>query len=123
MAENAREIFVRNLAALMERRGITQTDIIRELGVSSSTVSDWCCGKLYPRANNMQRLAELLGVGLSALTSENGLDNIDDIDRLEALHQNPRLGLLFDRAKKMSADDVEFMMQMADRILKERDGE
>lgn len=52
-------------------------------------------------------------------------DNLsgEDQDRLEALHQDPRLGLLFDRTRKMSSSDVEFMIQMADRILKERDEE
>ena len=49
--------------------------------------------------------------------------NQEDQDRLEALHQNPALGLLFDRTRKMSHDDVEFMLQFADRILKERDGD
>jgi transcriptional regulator with XRE-family HTH domain len=52
-------------------------------------------------------------------------ENLSDEDqqRLEALHQDPRLGLLFDRTRKMSHDDVEFMLQFADRILKERDGD
>ena len=46
----------------------------------------------------------------------------DDLDRaLAKLHVNPRLGLLFDRARQMEPEDVEFMLQMADRILKERD--
>lgn len=45
------------------------------------------------------------------------------IDQLEDLHQNPRLRLLFDRTRKMSEDDVDFMIQMADRILREQDGE
>ena len=46
-----------------------------------------------------------------------------DRERLEALHQNPELGLLFDRTRKMSKEDIDFMLQFADRILKERDGE
>ena len=46
-----------------------------------------------------------------------------DQERLEALHQNPRLGLLFDRSRKMTDKDIDFMLQMADRILGERDGE
>ena len=52
-------------------------------------------------------------------------DNLsaEDQEVLEALHQDPRLGLLFDRTRKMSHDDVEFMLQFADRILKERDGD
>ena len=51
------------------------------------------------------------------------VQDYEDQQRLEALHQNPSLGLLFDRTRKMSHDDVEFMLQFADRILKERDGD
>lgn len=123
MPDNAREIFARNLKYFMEAKGITQADICRELEVSSATASDWCTGKKYPRVDTMQRLADLLGVLFSSLTTEDGPKNFEDQRRLEALHQNPRLGLLFDRSRKMSHDDVEFMLQMADRILKERDGD
>ena len=123
MPDNAREIFVRNLRFLMDARGITQADICRELNVSYATASDWCTGKKYPRVDAMQRLADLLGVMFSTLTTEGGLQDYEDQKRLEALHQDPRLGLLFDRSRKMSHEDVEFMLQMAERILKERDGD
>ena len=121
MAEDLREIFVTNLRALMERRGVSQADIVSALGVSASTVSDWYNGRLMPRAGKIQRLADLLGVGINALMASDGMKDIDDQDRLEALHKNPRLGMLFDRSVRMSDDDVDFMIQMADRILKERD--
>lgn len=120
MSETARETFIKNLRHLMEEKGITQADICRALGVSSATVSDWCTGKKYPRVDAMQHLADLLGVRFSTLTTENGLEDYEDQQRLEALHQNPQLGLLFDRTRKMSRADVEFMLQFADRILKER---
>ena len=122
MPDNAREIFVKNLRFMMESRGITQADICRELEVSSATVSDWCTGKKYPRIDKMQRLADLLGVAYSTLTTENGLRDYEDQQRLEALHQDPRLGMLFDHSRKMKPEDVEFMIQMAQRILNERDG-
>lgn len=123
MSDTAREIFVKNLRYFMEMKGISQSDICRALDVSSATVSDWCSGKKYPRIDAMQRLADLLGVKFSTLTTESGLQDYEDQQRLEALHQDPRLGLLFDRSRKMSHDDVEFMIQLADRILKERDGD
>lgn len=123
MPDNAREIFVKNLNELMERRDISQADIIRELGVTSAAVSNWCNGKKYPRIDIMQRLADMLGVGLSDLISENGLQNAQDRDRLEALHQNPRLGLLFDRVKDLDDEDIQFMEKYANAILKERDGD
>lgn len=120
MPDNAREIFVRNLRFLMEEKGITQADICRELSVSSATASDWCSGKKYPRVDTVQRLADLLGVRFSMLTTDDGLNDYEDQQRLEALHQDPRLGMLFDRTRKMTKDDVDFMIQMADRILKDR---
>jgi len=123
MPDNARKIFVENLNTLMERRGKTQADIVVALGVTSATVSNWCTGKKYPRIDVMQKLADFLGVTYSTLTTEEGIQSVDDADRLEALHQNPRLGLLFDRQRHMSDGDVEFMLQMADRILKERDND
>lgn len=123
MSDNAREIFVRNLRYLMDAKGITQADICRELEVSSATVSDWCNGKKYPRVDAMQRLADLLGVLYSTLTTENGLSDYADQERLEALHRDPRLGLLFDRTRKMSSADVDAMLAIAASILKERDGE
>lgn len=123
MSDTAREIFVKNLRYLMEAKGISQADICRELNVSSATASDWCTGKKYPRIDAMQRLADLLGVRYSTLTTENGLNDYEDALRLEALHQNPRLGLLFDHTSKMKKEDVDFMIQMAERMIKERDND
>lgn len=123
MSDIMKEILAKNLEYFMKRTGKTQADICRVLGVSSATVSDWCAGKKYPRTDKIQQLADMLGVRFSMLTTERGPQDYDDEDRLEALHQDPRLGLLFDRSRKMSHEDVEFMLQMADRILKERDGD
>lgn len=50
-------------------------------------------------------------------------ENRNNQARLDALHQNPKLGMLFDRTRRMSDDDVDFMLQMAERILKERNGD
>lgn len=119
MSDTMREIFVKNLRYLMEKKDITQADICRELDVSSATVSDWCTGKKYPRVAAMQRLADLFGVRFSTLTTENGLQDYEDQQRLEALHQNPKLGMLFDHARNMSEKDVDFLVQMAERMSKD----
>lgn len=123
MSDNAREIFIKNLRYIMEKKGITQADICRELKIPSATISNWCTGQRYPRIDKMQQLADMLGVTYSTLTTETGLQDYEDQQRLEALHQDPRLGLLFDRTRKMKPEDVEFMLQFAARILKDRDGD
>ena len=119
MSDNAREIFVKNLRYIMEKKGISQADICRELDIPSATISNWCTGQRYPRIDKMQQLADLLGVRYSTLTTEAGLQDYEDQQRLEALHQNPKLGILFDRAAKVSDEDVDILVSMAERMSKD----
>ena len=121
MPDNAREIFVRNLRYLMDARGISQADICRELGMSSTTVSDWCTGKKYPRVDAMQRLADLLGVLFSTLTTEGGLQDFEDQQRIEDLHENPTLRLLFDKQRRLDEADLNAVLAVVNAISKERD--
>ena len=123
MPDKAREIYVRNLRYLMNARGISQADICRELGMSSTTVSDWCTGKKYPRVDAMQRLADLLGVLFSTLTTEGGLQDFEDQQRIEVLHENPTLRLLFDKQRKLDETDLNAVLAVVNAISKERDSD
>ena len=120
MPDNAREIFVKNLHYLMEAKGVTQADICRELNVSSATVSDWYTGKKYPRIDAMQHLADLLGVRFSTLTTEGGIQDYEDLQMIEALHQNPKLRLLFDITKNLNDSDLNAVLGVTQAIAKER---
>ena len=130
--------------------GMTLEDVAKEVGVGRSTVQRWESGLIKNMGRDkIAALAHVLQLNpvelvpltkyllraevatdeavrklnrMKELTAESeGMIHEDDWIRLEALHQDPRLGLLFDRSRKMSHEDVEFMIQMADRILKERD--
>lgn len=101
---------------------MTMDDLGQAVGVQRSAINKYEKGMITDlKRSTIQALARALDVSPVYLLD----DDPDDADqaRLEALHQDQRLGLLFDRSRKMSHDDVEFMLQMADRILKERDGE
>lgn len=63
-AQQQRKIFAENLNYHMKRLGFNQDDIVKALGYSSSTISDWCNAKKYPRVSKMQELADYLGVSL-----------------------------------------------------------
>ena len=98
---------------------MTMDDLGNAIGVQRSAINKYEKGIITDlKRSTIQALANALGVSPLYLLEE---DEDEDRDRLEALHQNPRLGLLFDRSRKMSNDDIDFMLQMADRILKERD--
>lgn len=123
MPENAREVFVENLTRLMRERGIDQSAIASSLGLTASTVSDWVNGKKYPRVDSMQRLADFFGVPMSALTIQQSPDRDRIHEISESLQHNPKLGLLFDRSRKMSERDLDAVLGIVEAILKERDDE
>ena len=104
--------------------GLTLEDVAQAVGVGRSTVRKWETGMIKNMGRDkIAALAKVLQISPVELVPMPNQTRSEDDERLEALHQNPRLGLLFDRSRKMSHADVEFMLQMADRILKERDGD
>ena len=108
-----------------EYRG-NANDIAKALHVSKQTISAWKAGTRSPKQPTIEAIARFFNVSVQWLMGLNVprgeyYEHSTDHDRLEAMHQNPCLGLLFDRQSNMSDEDIEFMMQMADRILKERD--
>ena len=104
--------------------GLTLEDVAQAVGVGRSTVRKWETGMIKNMGRDkIAALAKVLQISPVELVPLPDQIRTEDEERLEALHQDPRLGLLFDRSRKMSHEDVEFMLQMADRILKERDGD
>jgi len=107
------------IKARRKELGMTTEELGRLIGVQRSAITKYEKDRVDLKSKQLQEIAKALDVPPSSLLA----DDDPDQERLEALHQDPRLGLLFDRSRKMSREDVEFMLQMADRILKERDGE
>lgn len=112
------------IKARRQELGLTLEDVAQAVGVGRSTVRKWETGMIKNMGRDkIAALARVLQISPVELVPMPDRSSSEDEERLEALHQNPRLGLLFDRSRKMSHEDVEFMLQMADRILKERDAE
>lgn len=125
MCEIAKKICLRR-----KELGLTLEEVGQAVGVGRSTVRKWENGMIKNMGRDkIAALAKVLQISPVELvpgpTDYQTPESLspEDQERLEALHQDPRLGLLFDRSRKMSHADVEFMLQMADRILKDRDGE
>lgn len=105
--------------------GLTLEDVAQAVNVTRSTVQRWESGLIRNMGRDkVAKLADILQISpVELVPPAPGRITSEDEERLEALHQNPRLGLLFDRTRRMSKEDVDFMIQMSERILKERDGE
>lgn len=114
-----------------KRMNISQREFARKCNLSHGTIPILEKGfnpqtgkKIIPDVQTYQKIANGMNISMDEL-----LDTIDqssmislgtamtDRDRLEALHQNPKLGMLFDRSRKMTDSDIDFMIQFADKIL------
>ncbi len=62
-----RENFRKNLSRLLTQNGVRQIDLAKHLNVSKQTISTWICGRAYPRADVMEKIADYFGTTISAL--------------------------------------------------------
>lgn len=110
--------------------GLSLEQVGDAVGVGKSTVRKWENGMIKNMGRDkIAALANALKMNPVELVPYDNNDQLtysvsdEDQQRLEALHQDPRLGILFDHTRKMKKEDVDFMIQMAERMIKERDGE
>lgn len=68
-----RKVFSSKLRYYMQINGKNQTDLMRDLGLGSSTVSSWCTGQKLPRMGKIQMLADYFGINKSDLIEDKPL--------------------------------------------------
>ncbi len=110
--------------ALRNRRkelGLSQEELAEKVGTTKQVVSK------YERA---ERSPKIIMANAFATALETTVDEMlgtepptVDTDRLEALHQNPKLCMLFDRQRKMSDEDIDKMLHLSEWITKENYGD
>lgn len=66
--EELKKVFSKNLNHYLQTRKKNQQDLVDELGLKQSTVSDWMNGKKYPRIDKLQLLADYFDILKSDLT-------------------------------------------------------
>lgn len=69
--QDINEIFTMNLKRLMTENNTTYSSLAKSLGVSRSTISMWVTGKSLPRMELLDKIADLFGVSVSDLTTDN----------------------------------------------------
>lgn len=65
-----KEIFSRNLKRYIDKSGRTQKEIAEEIGVGQSTFTDWVKGRIYPRMDKVEKLANYFGIKKSDLVED-----------------------------------------------------
>nr|DAI50966.1 MAG TPA: Repressor protein CI [Caudoviricetes sp.] len=120
MNSDYKKVFAKNLSNLLARNQKTQAD----LKLNKSTVSTWANGTKMPRMNKIEQLANYFGVEKSDLiegksdTNEQYYNDSSVSEYAQAIKDNPDLRILFDASKDMSKDDIDFVVDLIDKLKK-----
>lgn len=128
-------IIAKNISYQLESKNKTQSDLAEYIGVSQTTVSNWCRGEKMPRMKKIDMICDYFGIKRSDLMEDKSDDfilNKRDTKQIEKILQETREkltsqeGLMFDGdpASPEAIDSIlnamEIGMEMAKKKNKEK---
>lgn len=121
-----RSVFAKKLKFYMDLKGKKQSDLVNDLGYSTSAVSSWCVGSRIPRPEIIDELAKYFDVKRSDLLEykkeddEVGSIGNDGLKVLRAYNNNSKIKILFDYTHDLSDDDAQMLIDIIERMKKTR---
>jgi len=113
--------FGNNLRNLRVIRHMSQQKLADEMHVSQSSIAAYETGEREPSFAVVQRFADYFGVSASLLTPFVNAPDEYVQSVADTLHQNPKLQLLFDRAKNLSESDLDAVLNIVIALTKDHD--
>lgn len=122
-ADLNKKIFAKNFNYYLTINKKSQANIVEDLNITASTVSDWANGKKYPRVDKMQLLADYFSILKSDLTEEHEAtkltDNVELQEYLEELKNRSEMRMLFSVTKGATKEDVEQAVKIIEALKKD----
>lgn len=98
------ELFARKVRHIMVMRGLSQREVVRLMNSSFTTVSAVCNGRVVPKVEVIERLADALQVPLAVLIHDGTLEDLEPYKPALDLAKLPGDGLpKYQREGKISA--------------------
>ena len=67
---NSRDIFINNLKAIMKERKVSRRQLAEGLNIHYTTLTDWCTGRIFPRVEKINLIADYFNIKKSDLIEE-----------------------------------------------------
>ena len=67
---NSRDIFINNLKAIMKERKVSRRQLAEGLNIPYTTLTDWCTGRIFPRVEKINLIADYFNIKKSDLIEE-----------------------------------------------------
>ena len=100
---------------------MSQTELAKASGIRASSISDYLTGKYEPKQDKIYLLAKALRVEpawLMGYDLEGSAYYADPAvnEYAEQLRTNPKMRLLFDATKDMSKEDIDYVVDLVNRL-------
>lgn len=127
--EHIKNTFSRLLKYYLLLNNKNPVDIVNDLNVPSSTVSNWVNGERMPRMGKIEMLANYFNIEKSDLLEEKkDRSNVDylyylDDESKEAaqfLFENSEYKVLFDATKNVKKEDIALVKELLERFSKDK---
>lgn len=126
MSDDPRENFPKALQYYMSLNGKRQQDLIKDLHISSATLSQWVNGKMFPRMDKVDMLATYFRITSTDLLTDPYQKKQAASDPLmvaKLLEGSPSLTDLFRLVIQLEEADINLLKGVAERILQLHRGE
>ena len=106
---------------LRDSRHLSQDELARQLGVSKSAISMYENGNREPKdLETLEKIADFFNVDMNYLLDKNDRStyylNPETAQLAQEIHDNPDLRILMDASRKLSPDDIKFVVDLVSRI-------
>ena len=120
--EDIKATFSKNLKYFLELNDKQPVDLVNDLKLPFSTVSNWVNGTKMPRMGNVELLAKYFGIEKSDLLEEKTKDgqgyyiNPETAEIAQQVFQDPDLRLLFEAARDVKPENIRLAAEMLRRF-------
>lgn len=116
--------FGEKLRQLRKSRGVTQQKLAESVGLAQSTVASYENDFREPSFDVITKFSKYFRVPFSSLTPSDEILDDEFVRQIaDVLHQNPKLGLLFDKARYLKSTDIDAVLSVVNAITRERENE
>lgn len=126
MSTDPKNAFPKALQYYMSIHGKKQQDLIKDLSVTSSAISQWVNGKVFPRMDKVEMLASYFHIATTDLLTdpyEKKTQSSDPILIAKLLETNQPLYELLKSAINLQEPELILLKEIADRFNQLREGE
>lgn len=116
------------LKYLRNRKGLSQSELAKRLGMSKSTISMYEIGRRQPDLNTMEVIANFFNVDMNYLYGKSnepeGYYYDEETARLaQEIYDNKDLGILMSASRKMSPEELKKLAALVQALVRRENGD